>query len=105
MMLVKVLFSSLLSLFFLLLTYWFIFLLTFTGNNPYRFFEQIKEIAAKANSNVQIGEAVISVPSWFTDAQKRGVTTACEIAELNCLKVVNESTAVALSFGDRLINR
>ena len=60
---------------------------------------KIKEIAAKANSNVQIGEAVISVPSWFTDAQKRGVTTACEIAELNCLKVVNESTAVALSFG------
>ena len=48
---------------------------------------KLKQVAAAANSQVQIGEAVISVPSWYTDAQKRGVMTACEIAELNCLKV------------------
>lgn len=60
---------------------------------------KLKSIAAAANSNVKIGEAVLAVPSWFTDAQRRGVDTACRIAELNCLKVANESTTIALGYG------
>jgi len=60
---------------------------------------KLKDIAAKANSGVQIGESVLTVPYWFTDAQRRGVLNACEIAQLNCLKIANESTAIALSFG------
>ena len=58
-----------------------------------------KQIAMKANNNVGIGDAVLAVPHWFTDAQRRGILSACEIADLNCLKVVNESTAVAISYG------
>ena len=60
---------------------------------------KLKSIAAAANSNVQIGEAVLAVPYWFTDAQRRGIDTACRIAELNCLKVANESTTIALGYG------
>lgn len=60
---------------------------------------KIKSIAAAANSNVQIGESVLSVPYWFTDAQRRGIDTACRIAELNCLRVANESTMIALGYG------
>jgi len=60
---------------------------------------KLKSIAAAANSNVQIYEAVVSIPSWYTDAQRRGVETACKIAELNCLKVANESTNIALGYG------
>ena len=58
-----------------------------------------KEIAAKANNNVMIGDAVLAVPHNFTDAQRRGVLNACEIASLPCIKITNESNAIALSYG------
>jgi heat shock protein 4 len=58
-----------------------------------------KTIAYNANSKVPIGDAVLAVPCWYTDAQRRGVLDACAIVGLNCLKVVNETTAIALSYG------
>lgn len=58
-----------------------------------------KEISFKANNGLNIGDAVLSVPNWFTDSQRRGILSACEIASLNCLKVTNDSTAIALSYG------
>lgn len=58
-----------------------------------------KDTSAKANANVNIGDAVLAVPHWFTEAQRRGVVQAAEIASLNVLKVANESTLVALSYG------
>ena len=33
------------------------------------------------------------VPSFFTDYQRRAVLTASQIAGLNCLKLLNETTA------------
>lgn len=60
---------------------------------------KINSIAAGANGGVNIGDAVIAVPAWFTDAQRRAYSAACQIAELNCLKLINESTAIALSYG------
>jgi len=58
-----------------------------------------KETAVKANNNIAVGDAVLAVPHWFTDAQRRGVLNACEIASLPCLKLTNESNAIALSYG------
>jgi heat shock protein 4 len=58
-----------------------------------------KTIAYNANGKVQIADAVLAVPCWYTDAQRRGVMDACAIVGLNCLKVVNETTAIALSYG------
>ena len=58
-----------------------------------------KDIAIKANNNINVAESVLAVPYWFTDAQRRGILRACEIASLPCLKVTNESNAIALSFG------
>lgn len=58
-----------------------------------------KEIGAKANNNVMIADSVLAVPHNFTDAQRRGLLHACEIANLNCLKITNESNAIALSYG------
>lgn len=31
-----------------------------------------KEVAKNANSDVDIADAVIAVPHWFTDSQRRG---------------------------------
>lgn len=58
-----------------------------------------KDTSSKANAGVNIGDAVLAVPHWFTEAQRRGVVQAAEIASLNVLKVANESTLVALSYG------
>ena len=44
--------------------------------------EKAKHISYKANNNVGIGESVLAVPYWFTDAQRRGILAACEIAQV-----------------------
>jgi len=58
-----------------------------------------KEVASRANGNIGVGDSVLAVPHWFTDAQKRAVLHSCEIADLNCLKVADESNLIALSYG------
>jgi len=58
-----------------------------------------KDIANKANNGINLADAVLAVPNWYTESQRRGVLSACEIASLNCLKVVNEAAMVALSYG------
>ena len=59
---------------------------------------KLKDIVLRANG-VNIGDAVLAVPAWFTDSQRKGIMTACEIANLPCLKIANEGTCVALSYG------
>ncbi|OXB53214.1 UNVERIFIED_CONTAM: hypothetical protein H355_015135, partial [Colinus virginianus] len=46
-----------------------------------------------------VADCVISVPSFFTDMERRSVMAAAQIAGLNCLKLMNETTAVALAYG------
>jgi len=58
-----------------------------------------KEISAFANNGVNLADAVLAVPNWFTDAQRRAILHAAEIASLNVLKVANESLLIALSYG------
>ena len=58
-----------------------------------------RDIVNGANGNAGVADVVLAVPANYTDAQKRGVLRACEIASLNCLKVANETTAIALSYG------
>ncbi len=44
-------------------------------------------------------EAVITVPVFFTDAQRRAVLDAAKIANIDVHRLLNEGTAAALSFG------
>uniref|UniRef100_A0A8C3SSI4 Heat shock protein family A (Hsp70) member 4 like n=1 Tax=Chelydra serpentina TaxID=8475 RepID=A0A8C3SSI4_CHESE len=46
-----------------------------------------------------VADCVISVPSFFTDAERRSVMAAAQVAGLNCLRLMNETTAVALAYG------
>uniref|UniRef100_A0A8D0LGH0 Heat shock protein family A (Hsp70) member 4 n=1 Tax=Sus scrofa TaxID=9823 RepID=A0A8D0LGH0_PIG len=41
----------------------------------------------------------IKVPCFYTDAERRSVMDATQIAGLNCLRLMNETTAVALAYG------
>ncbi|XP_044520589.1 heat shock 70 kDa protein 4 [Gracilinanus agilis] len=44
-------------------------------------------------------DCVVSVPCFYTDAERRSVLDATQIAGLNCLRLMNETTAVALAYG------
>lgn len=47
-----------------------------------------------------INEAVITVPAYFNDAQRKATQDAGKIAGLNVLAVINEPTAAALAFSN-----
>lgn len=46
-----------------------------------------------------VDEAVISVPAYFSDAQRKATRIAGELAGLKVDKLINEPTAAALAFG------
>lgn len=47
----------------------------------------------------EVSGAVITVPAYFTDAQRKATQDAGNIAGLNVLKIINEPTAAALAYG------
>ncbi len=57
----------------------------------------------KADAESYIGEpvtdAVITVPAYFTDAQRQATKDAGLIAGLNVLRIINEPTSAALAYG------
>lgn len=46
-----------------------------------------------------VTEAVITVPAYFSDAQRKATKIAGEIAGLKVERIVNEPTAAAIAFG------
>ena len=54
---------------------------------------------AEAYLGQPVTEAVITVPAYFTDAQRQATKDACKIAGLNVKRIINEPTAAALSYG------
>uniref|UniRef100_A0A3Q2NWX4 Heat shock protein 4a n=1 Tax=Fundulus heteroclitus TaxID=8078 RepID=A0A3Q2NWX4_FUNHE len=59
---------------------------------------KLKETAESALKKPVV-DCVISVPSYFTDPERRSVMDAAQIAGLNCLRLMNETTAVSLAYG------
>ncbi|MBR5303055.1 MAG: Hsp70 family protein, partial [Clostridia bacterium] len=54
---------------------------------------------AEAFLGESITEAVITVPAYFTDAQRQATKDAGRIAGLNVLRIINEPTAAAFAYG------
>jgi molecular chaperone DnaK len=46
-----------------------------------------------------VTDAVITVPAYFSDAERQATKEAGEIAGLNVLRIINEPTAAALAYG------
>ncbi|KAL6940991.1 hypothetical protein ACO0OL_000107 [Hanseniaspora opuntiae] len=44
-------------------------------------------------------DAVITVPAYFNNLQRKATLNAANLANINCLRIINEPTAAALSFG------
>lgn len=54
---------------------------------------------AEAKTGETITEAVITVPAYFNDAQRKATQDAGKIAGLEVKRIINEPTAAALSYG------
>ncbi|MCM1284798.1 MAG: molecular chaperone DnaK [Acetobacter sp.] len=54
---------------------------------------------AEAYLGESVTEAVITVPAYFTDAQRQATKDAGKIAGLDVKRIINEPTAAALAFG------
>jgi len=54
---------------------------------------------AEAYLGTTINEAVITVPAYFTDAQRQATKDAGRIAGLEVKRIINEPTAAALAYG------
>uniref|UniRef100_H3CU62 Heat shock protein 4b n=1 Tax=Tetraodon nigroviridis TaxID=99883 RepID=H3CU62_TETNG len=59
---------------------------------------KLKETAESALKK-PVADCVVSIPSYYSDAERRSVLDAAQIAGLNCLRLMNETTAVALAYG------
>ena len=50
-------------------------------------------------AGIESREMVFAVPSYFSNTERQAFLDAIEIADLKCLRIINESTAVALTYG------
>ncbi|GAA1637144.1 molecular chaperone DnaK [Kribbella alba] len=71
----------------------------FTAQQISAFVLQKLKRDAEAYLGEQVTDAVITVPAYFSDAQRQATKEAGEIAGLNVHRIVNEPTAAALAYG------
>lgn len=60
---------------------------------------QKMKVDAEAYLGEKVDKAVITVPAYFNDAQRQATKDAGKIAGLEVLRIINEPTASALSYG------
>lgn len=61
---------------------------------------------ASAFLGEDIKEIVVTVPAYFNDSQRQSVKDACQIAGLECKRIINEPTAAALAYSaDKGMNK
>jgi heat shock protein 4 len=59
--------------------------------------QKMKHIVRRQNINPS--DMVISCPSYFTEQERKALLDACAIANVNCLKLMNEHVATSLAYG------
>jgi heat shock protein 4 len=71
----------------------------FTATQLVAMFLTKVKATASAELKLPVSDVVLSVPVWYTDAQRRGILDAADIAGLKCLRLINDTTATALGWG------
>ena len=66
--------------------------------------KHLKENAEKQLSE-KIDRAIISVPAYFNDKQRRDTKMAAELAGLTVERLINEPTAAAMSLGSHILDQ
>lgn len=59
--------------------------------------QKLKQFISR--EKIVANDIVISVPSYFTEQERKALLDAAKIAQINVVKLMNESTAIALSYG------
>ncbi|MGI8994454.1 MAG: molecular chaperone DnaK, partial [Nocardioidaceae bacterium] len=72
---------------------------SFTAQQISAFILQKLKRDAESYLGESVTDAVITVPAYFSDAQRQATKEAGEIAGLNVQRIVNEPTAAALAYG------
>lgn len=72
---------------------------TFTPEELSSFIIKSLKQDAEAYLNESVTGAVISVPAYFNDAQRKATKRAAEIAGLNVERLISEPTAAAIAYG------
>jgi len=60
---------------------------------------RVLKARAEAALGVPVSKAVITVPAYFSDAQRQATRDAGQIAGLDVVRILNEPTAAALAYG------
>ncbi|GAA5987369.1 hypothetical protein JCM11641_006946 [Rhodosporidiobolus odoratus] len=72
---------------------------TFSATQLYAsFLAKLRDTAASELKSA-VNDVAIAVPVWYTEAQRRAVMDAAQIAGLNVLRLINDTTATALNYG------
>jgi len=71
---------------------------TFTVEQVIAFYlKKLHEFYVK--DEVTTKDIVVTIPSYATNTERQALVDAAEIAGLNCLRVINESTAICFNYG------
>ncbi|MEW5320355.1 MAG: hypothetical protein WDW38_011432 [Sanguina aurantia] len=54
---------------------------------------------AETEGKITVTDCAISVPTFYSEAERYAMLDAARIAGLNCLRLINETTAIALAYG------
>jgi len=60
------------------------------------FLSKLKTFFARHEDKTDV---VIAVPPYYSAVERQAVLDACRIGNVNCLKLVNDNTAIAVSYG------
>ncbi|GAA5836620.1 hypothetical protein JCM3766R1_006972 [Sporobolomyces carnicolor] len=72
---------------------------TFSATQLYAMYLAKLRDTASSELKSAVNDVSIAVPVWYTEAQRRAVVDAAEIAGLNPLRLINDTTATALGYG------
>lgn len=61
------------------------------------YLKKLHEFYVKAEAPTK--DIVLTIPSYASNTERQAVVDACDIAGLKCLRVINESTAIAYNYG------
>ncbi|CDS41517.1 Heat shock 70 kDa protein 4 [Echinococcus multilocularis] len=56
-------------------------------------------LITESNLGTKVVDVVLSVPSYYTDRERGAFLDAARIAGLNCMRLVNETTAIGIAYG------
>lgn len=71
----------------------------FTATQLVAMFLTKVKATASTELKLPVSDVVLSCPAWYTDAQRRSLLDASEIAGLKTLRLINDTTATALGYG------